>query len=185
MKNHIALALSVTFLASCAQYDYTNLSSDDRELFSRQITTRINKKCPITNGSFRVEKAQVFGYSIIITGTDLGTEYDEKVNYKEYYSQAIAGEINIYCNTPDYKHAREAGIQFEYVYQDKSGKLLHDFTVNNSACKKTTLVPKVKNNTVESVASKDKLIELKTLYDEGIITKEEYEQKRQSIFDEL
>ena len=39
---------------------------------------------------------------------------------------------------------------------------------------------------IEAISgSKERLIELKTLYDEGIITKEEYEQKRQSIFDEL
>jgi len=50
-----------------------------------------------------------------------------------------------------------------------------------------TIDREVSNKTPTKVTSgsKERLIELKTLYDEGIITKEEYEQKRQSIFDEL
>ena len=51
--------------------------------------------------------------------------------------------------------------------------------------KEGTNIPETENAPIAKSDRKERLIELKSLYDESIISKEEYEQKRQSIFDEL
>lgn len=193
MKNNLIFTLPFVFLVACAQQvDHANLSAHDRQGFGKGIAKRINEQCPLINGNFRVDHARFrgFDHAIVVTGTDLSAKYNEETNYEDYYYTEITGELNTYCTSSDFRHAREANIPFEYVYQDKDGKPLIEFIVNNSKCNesknKNRTVSKVENKSTKTTSStKERLVELNNLFDEGVITEAEFEEKRKSIFDEI
>ena len=133
MRNIFVIILVLLVLTSCAQVDHANLSAQQRTVFTRQIVAKINAKCPITDGRFRIDSANTVSYGdkVVVSATDLGMTYSDKINYEDYYSEAIAGEKNTYCSSSDFRYAREADIPFEYVYRDKYKRTLHEFTVSN------------------------------------------------------
>ena len=145
------------------------------------------------DGRFRIDGANTVNYGamVVVSTTDLDTVYSDKINYEEYYFKEIAAEKNTYCSSSDFRYAREADIPFEYVYRDKYKKILHELVVSNYICNETisnestSVAPNVESQPTEiSSNSKQRLVELKSLYDEGIITEKEYDQKRLSILGE-